>query len=316
MKGHENQGDANDDGINIASEPIMHEASVEEPSDPDHCVRTRNNAIIQYLLKGVPEFQRLYQLSGWDDPACKQYFENQRRNADHPDTKTTDHFHKMMPQIATDMSRYTGIFQIKDSSPDQHSILDMCMAPGGFLSTALKPNPEAQVLACTLPPGEGGYDVSTDILENPNITTNFLDITMLVADIGTPPATIRGGQVLRSNIHNRPGHRGQGEATRLSLAQLVLALTHLKRGGTMVVLLHKFASVRLFKPSRFHAKRSSFYMLAKDVRTDGGEVVMIIERWKRIWKLARFEVGMNDDVYREAISESGPKLELEAVNVA
>lgn len=207
-----------------------------------------------------------------------------------------------MKTIAYDMHQVTGVFYIKDRCRDGCSILDMCMAPGGFLEIALSYNPEAQALAFSLPKINGGHSVL--LPKRSNVTLKFLDVTMLAEDMGLssvphehPDAEnflpsqfdpresfdliICDGQVLRN--HDRADYRERTEASRLCLTQLTIGLNHLKPGGTMIVLLHKieavatvqllhtfdkFASVQLFKHTKFHAKRSSFYMLATNIRAD------------------------------------------------
>lgn len=220
------------------------------------------------------------------------------------------------------MHRVTGVFHIKNPYRDGYSILDMCMAPGGFLAIALSCNPEAQALAFSLPRIDGGHRVL--LPKHPNVTLKFLDVTMLAEDMGMscipnehPDAgnflpshfdprqsfdlIICDGQVLRN--HSRADYRERTEASRLCLTQLSIALSHLTPGGTMIVLLHKvealatvqllhtfdkFASIQLFKHTRFHARRSSFYMLATNIRADSEDAKTAIERWKSQWKIATF----------------------------
>lgn len=247
----------------------------------------------------------------------------------------------MMKNIARDMNQLTGVFRIKSQDLRTHSILDMCMAPGGFLATALRINPGAQALGFSLPTCHGGHEVL--LPDRLNVTPKLLDITMLAADMGVadipsdhPDArnflpsqftskhnfdlALCDGQVLRN--HERAAYRENREASRLILAQLALGLEHIKPGGTMIVLLHKveaphtvqllhifekFASVRLYKPVRIHAKRSSFYMLATNIRADCEEAVMAIDRWKTLWKIATFG---SDDVYRNTHLEDALDAEI------
>lgn len=227
-----------------------------------------------------------------------------------------------MKTIAYDMHQATGAFHIKNPSQDGRSILDMCMAPGGFLAIALSYNPEARALAFSLPKQNGGHLVL--LPKRPNVKLKFLDVTMLAEDMGLPniphehpdiknflpsqfgtresfDIILCDGQVLRN--HGRADYRERTEASRLCLTQLTLALNHLKPGGTMIVLLHKveapatvqllhtfdkFASVQLFKHMKFHAKRSSFYMLASNIRADSEDAKMAVERWRYQWKIATF----------------------------
>ncbi|KAL4805722.1 hypothetical protein BDV18DRAFT_152457 [Aspergillus unguis] len=278
---------------------------------------------------------------GWDNPEGDWFFAEQRRTADHADNKTIKRFYKMMEEIGYDMQQLTGVFRIESLDPGKHSILDMCMAPGGFLATALRFNPEARALGFSLPKCNGGHNVL--LPKHPNVTLKFLDITMLATDMGLtdypcdhPDAgnflpsqfkpkhsfdlVLCDGQVLRN--HERAAYREHREASRLTLAQLTLGLEHIKPGGTMIVLLYKveaphtvqllytfekFALVRLYKPPRIHAKRSSFYMLATNIRANCEEAAMAINRWKKTWTIATLGT---DDMYHNALLENAPDTEV------
>lgn len=247
-----------------------------------------------------------------------------------------------MKDIAYDMHEVTGAFHIKNPCRDGYSVLDMCMAPGGFLAVALSCNPEAQALAFSLPRAKGGHNVL--LPRSSKVTIKFLDVTMLAGDMGLsniprehPDArnflpsqidskqcfdlAICDGQVLRN--HDRADYRERTEASRLCLTQLTIALNHLSPGGTMIVLLHKvealatvqllhafdkFSSVQLYKNTKFHAKRSSFYMVATNIRADSEEAREAIERWKVQWKTAT--LGADND-YHEAIQLN--MLDVEAI---
>lgn len=194
-------------------------------------------------------------------------------------------------------------------------ILDMCMAQGGFLATALSKSAGSKAVAFSLPVPQGGHKVLLP-KRLKVVDTRFLDITMLAEDMGVdhipqdhPDANnfvsrqlnpyqhfglaLCDGQVLRT--HERSSYRQKKEARRLTNTQLALSLEHLLPGGTMVVLLHKidawdtiqivqqfhkFATVKLFKPTTGHAKRSSFYMVASNVESRHPAVSEAIGRWK------------------------------------
>jgi hypothetical protein len=93
----------------------------------------------------------------------------------------------MMQRIATEMQNYTGALKIPTHDGGQGqpgSILDLCMAPGGFLGTAMKLNPGSEAVAFSLPTSKGGHDVLLESVEGLNVEeTRFLDITMLATDI-------------------------------------------------------------------------------------------------------------------------------------
>ena len=240
-----------------------------------------------------------------------------------------------MQRIGEELQSSTGAFNLSKSGCAQFSILDLCMAPGGFLDVALKSNPGARALGFSLPTSSGGHKVL--LPRSRNTALQFLDVTMLAADIGVteipeghPDAgnflprklhsselfdlVLCDGQVLRT--HNRAPYREQREARRLTLTQLALGLQHLRPGGTMIVLLHrvelwdtvcllykfnKFSSVKLFKPTIGHAKRSSFYMVATGVQSLHSEALLAIQRWRVIWRTATFGT---DEEYENTLREN------------
>ncbi|KAH6868980.1 hypothetical protein B0T10DRAFT_501928 [Thelonectria olida] len=291
----------------------------------DHSVRSSASSIIAaYLVDNVPEFRELAELrtKGWSNPKGDAFFRKQRRNADESDEKTAVYFYNLMKIIGQELQDNTNAFALRTRSTKPPSILDMCMAPGGFLAKALSFNPNARALAFSLPASAGGHRVL--LPRSLNIEKRFLDITMLAEDMGvrTLPTEHPGvggflprhlepwqrfdliicdGQVLRT--HSRAFYREKREAVRLTATQLALGLEHVRLGGTMIVLFHKveawdtvttlrrfhrFASVKLFKPKRGHATRSSFYMVATDIQSQGPEAIAAVERWKTIWRAATF----------------------------
>ncbi|KAK1061266.1 hypothetical protein LTR33_012732 [Friedmanniomyces endolithicus] len=299
------------------------------------------NIITEYLSENSQEFRTLAALrqKGWDNPAGDEFFRKQRQVADQSrdDPRICRIFYEMMKNIARDMHKATGVFDILTSSTDIPKILDFCVAPGGYLETSMRHEPRAQAIAFSLGTDQGGHEIL--MLPNSRITVKFMDITMLAADMGvdTIPAghpdhanflprelapdqffdlVICDGQVLRTNVHARAEYRESREATRLTLTQLALGLEHLTPGGTMVVLLHhmetwgtlclmrkmhQFASVQMFKHPKCHAKRSAFYMIATKVNTRCLQATEAIEEWKEIWKVATFG---SEEAYREVTHAS------------
>lgn len=51
---------------------------------------------------------------------------------------------------------------------------------------------------------------------------------------------------------------------------------------------NNFSTVQLFKPTKAHAKKSSFYMLASNIQAEHPEAVKAIAYWKNAWKVATF----------------------------
>ena len=224
----------------------------------------------------------------------------------------------MMKNIGTDLHHATDAFDL--SSIDDPAILDFCAAPGGFLQTASDLNPRARTVGFSLPVHEGGHALL--LPKRLASTIEFLDLTMLAADMGLqelsqehPDAhnflprklqpemvfdlVICDGQVLRTQ-HLHSYREGQ-EARRLIVTQLALGLQHIRPSGTMVVLLHKveawetiltlklfskISTMALFKAGKYHAKRSSFYLVAKNIATEHPDARSAVDEWKRIWTLA------------------------------
>jgi len=228
-----------------------------------------------------------------------------------------------MKAIGKEMDKTTGgALRILDKSLNHPRILDLCCAPGGFLATTLGINPGAQARGISLPVDKGGHKVR--LPEHSNVTIDFLDITMLAADMGAteiPPEhadvanflprhfdreqffdlVVCDGQILRK--HNRADYRKRREPRRLTLTQFAIGLEHLRPAGTMVILLHKpespdtmqwlyvfskFSSVQLFKPVKHHVKRSSCYMIATNVQTQCPDALEAVETWKNQWQVATF----------------------------
>ncbi|XXH01841.1 hypothetical protein Hte_008203 [Hypoxylon texense] len=303
-----------------------------------------NKTIIQYLLRESAEFRELAELreKGWNNPDGDTFFKNQRQTADKADNRTASRFYDLMKKIGEELHQVTKAFEIRQNKSTQPRILDMCMAPGGFLATALGKNPNAWALAFSLPMSNGGHRVLLPVASN--VEKRYLDITMLADDMGSEeipddhPESGRflprqfkpgqlfdlvlcDGQVLRT--HERAPYREKREAKRLTVTQLALGMEHLRPGGTMVVLLHKiekyhtanllrtfskFSSVRSFKPERGHRLRSSFYMVATNVQSQHPDAIQAIKAWKAAWKVATF--GTDGDYEHSARIDGGDAEEM------
>ncbi|KAI1099453.1 hypothetical protein F4804DRAFT_345497 [Jackrogersella minutella] len=304
-------------------------------------INSANKAITTYLLEKSAEFRNVTELRqrGWDNPDGDTFFKKQRHASDNCNNHRALFFYRMMMKIGEELHRSTNAFAKPNGSP-QMKILDMCMAPGGFLATALRNNAGAEALAFSLPPSNGGHRVY--LPKDRGVECKFLDITMLSADMGLeaipenhPDAgrflpqqfkpgqlfdlVLCDGQVLRTQ--ERAPYREKREANRLAATQLALGLEHLREGGTMVVLLHKlekyntakilwtlskFATVRSFKPTKNHCIRSSFYMVATNVRSRHPVAAQAIEDWKADWRLATFGT---DEEYERSPCNQGDNVE-------
>lgn len=264
-------------------------------------------------------------LQGWNMTSGDRYYQKQRQIADGVDMKTSRGFFNLMQRIGNEMQETTGAMSLTD--PGQ--ILDLCMAPGGYSASALKFNPRASVSGATLPEKFGGHKLFVrDGFRGAPIRVWQGDLTSLVGDMGIDNGDIPeehhdfgkfqkdevwtgeqfdlvfcDGQVLRNHSHDMAEHRQRCEARRLICTQLLIALRHVRVGGSMVILLHKidtwdtvltlrafdrFASIALFKPLAAHKARSSFYLIAKNIQQYHKDALVAIQDWTKSWKDATF----------------------------
>ncbi|KAI3571848.1 hypothetical protein IWW34DRAFT_242209 [Fusarium oxysporum f. sp. albedinis] len=300
--------------------PGVHDLAREYPRD------TAESLIIAtHLLDAAREFRELaiLRVKGWNNPKGDTFFRKQRRKADESSDKTAAFFYRLMKNIGQGLHKECQAFTVLATPGKITSILDWCMAPGGFLAVALRLNPDARALAFSLPEEQGGHRVL--LPDSINVERRLLDITLLAEDMGCetfsrdhPDArkfqsrqlepdrrfglVICDGATLRNHI--RDPNKKDCEARRLTTTQLALGLEHVEPGGTMVILLHKveawdtvtilnrfnkFSNIKLYKPKPGHETRSSFYLIATNIQTQHPEALAAIEKWKAIWRVLTFE---------------------------
>ena len=129
------------------------------------------------------------------------------------------------------------------------------------------------------------------------------------------------GQVLRNHSQEMAEHRQRCEARRLTCSQLLIALRHVRVGGSMVILLHKidtwdtvltlrafdrFANIALFKPLTAHRARSSFYLVAKNIQPHRKDALVAIQDWTKAWKDATFR-ALTGEGREDAFSGNGKR---------
>jgi len=139
------------------------------------------------------------------------------------------------------------------------------------------------------------------------------------------------GNVLRTHV--RADHRADKnrEAGRLTYSQLILAMTNIAHGGTVIILLHHidnwfnvrllqefstFSTISLFKSTAHHQMTSAFYLITKNIQA-GNLKEEILNKWKENWWSLTFggEDGLgtalaapNDNEIDEVLKESGEKI--------
>ncbi|KAJ5646403.1 hypothetical protein N7490_002775 [Penicillium lividum] len=201
-------------------------------------------------------------------------------------------------------------------------VLDLCMAPGGFTATVLKNNRFAQVCAISLPRSEGGLEIYLpNWKENKRVKVELVDLNILSTELGFPNLASQDHPSASKFSSNRPfpgrkfdlifcdghilpspiaGKEEMDQARRLSDAQIIMALQRIKPAGTLVMLLHhsysprvlrlleafyNFSQVTIFKPPKVHAKRTSFYLVAKNVEPQHERVRRLIREMRYSWRL-------------------------------
>jgi 23S rRNA U2552 (ribose-2'-O)-methylase RlmE/FtsJ len=261
-----------------------------------------------------------------------------------------------MCEIATDMDKLTNVISRLKDAGDDPKALDLCMAPGGFAGAVLRAIRNATVCGITLPVENGGHPMTMPLWEtNQRLQTLWLDITMLAAEMGVsnispdhPEASkfsssrpfegqefdlvFCDGNVLRTQ--KRETYRDLKERVRLLTSQLVLAMQRIKAGGSLIIRFHKleavdtaillrdfakFSSITLMKPTKHHAMRSSFYMIAQDVQPQHSEARRAVLDWKNQWYKATIDTNerdmdtragenVDDDKVTELLDSFGPQL--------
>lgn len=228
-----------------------------------------------------------------------------------------------MCQIGDELHNYISAPLLLSRTSSRPSVLDICMAPGGFTASVLKRYPIARVCAISLPLTQGGHKILLPGWQtDPRIRVRLLDVTMLAAEMGAAEISAQhpdaanfslhrpfqcqefdlifcDGQVLRT--HPRAQYREKREASRLLTSQLVLAMQRIRQDGKIVMLLHnidvwdtvallytfsKFSSLRLFKPKKKHSIRSSFYLIAEEIQPQSIEALCAVAAWKKEWYIA------------------------------
>ncbi|KAI5819170.1 hypothetical protein BZA77DRAFT_305941 [Pyronema omphalodes] len=223
--------------------------------------------------------------------------------------------------VSFDFTNLTLRADMQDSE-EPIKILDLCCAPGGFISAAMSNLPRAQIHGITLPVSLGGFNVLKSSLPKGHCTILHADLTMFAGEFGFtaedfPPdhpyarlfdfqRPFEGqeydlihcdGQVLVT--HKRDKHRERYEATRLINAQLIFAFQRLKTGGTFVVVVHKPENwytvlllktlseisdeVRTWKPTTAYGLHSNFFIVATGVNTKCEKAKRALARWSSLW---------------------------------
>jgi hypothetical protein len=115
-------------------------------------------------------------------------------------------FFAMTCQIGDELDKVTSVLALvatgKDLAP---RVLDIGMAPGGFTSAVLKRHPKAAVRGITLSSETGGLEVMLPKWQlSKRVQIEYLDVTMLADEMGTPATSI---STTHADLSNFSSHR-------------------------------------------------------------------------------------------------------------
>ncbi|KAF6218790.1 hypothetical protein HO133_005333 [Letharia lupina] len=303
----------------------MDEISGEPERSPE------DQIIASFLKERSPTYRSLREISTivWSDSRATAYFARERGSADNPGDEGRRKHYNLMRGIGDEMQRETGVLELQRPRPE---VLDLCMAPGGYTASIRKYSRQANVSAITLPEDQGGLKILVPHGNRTQVEVLEADIIMFAAEFGVveipdnhPEASkfsnekpfqkklfdlvFCDGHVTRTR--NRPSNCPPTELSRLECSQLVLAMQRIREGGTLIILLHgadvyhsvklleifgHFSHIQVFKPVRGHTRKSSFYLVAKEMQPGRLAARAAVTQWKQNWKDATFPAPAEDEI--------------------
>lgn len=121
-----------------------------------------------------------HRFQGWQNRAGNEYFEKRRQQSMNANEEGQIRLFDTMHKIGHEMDTLTGAFDLPGSTP---TILDLCMAPGGFARYVLQRYPYAKVDALSLPEAQGGHKVRISYGDqDQRVSVTFTDLTKLVEE--------------------------------------------------------------------------------------------------------------------------------------
>ncbi|KAM7208562.1 hypothetical protein V8F20_001243 [Naviculisporaceae sp. PSN 640] len=287
---------------------------------PGRRVETSADSIVsEFLSKHISAHRKLVKLrtDGWNNPKAAMHFVEERASADNPTESGKQKFYEMTCKIGDDLLTLLYgprriVVSPASQAPKSISVLDLCMAPGGFSTAVLdrSSNDDVSIHGVTLPESLGGHPVRIPNWDKRIADIQFLDVTMLASEMGITSADeipalhpdkksfilqplfadrgpkfdmiFCGGAVVRNHTEHETfqSYRGGSERTRLLTAQLVIAMNYIREGGTIVALLHNadtWRSATLFHTfSKFSDARKMKLFKPREAHARKGSFYLVV----------------------------------------
>ncbi|KDR70470.1 hypothetical protein GALMADRAFT_282221 [Galerina marginata CBS 339.88] len=261
----------------------------------------RGSVVLQELLE--------LQKRGWQDEATELHYQKQRHTADTASSDLNKIWFERMKGLLCEIDDCVHCIPASDTL----RFLDLGCCPGGFSSYILDKHPTATGLGISLPVTDGGHGFCMEMHHLSRFELLYGNLTYYqlgpsnTADqrLHDVPAEINrrcfdlallDGHQLRTQTSALPW-----DSDRLLISQLILALTAVKPGGTIIVklplphkpvaakILHFFnrASRRLlrWKPRVMHSNRGTFYAVAQGIGEgcDEQNMAHVVLALKGLW---------------------------------
>lgn len=235
---------------------------------------------------GFTELSHLNRLRrmGNESPIMDRHYDKQRFTADNADETTSRAWYLRMRQIMEEIDRFYPVCDVDDRD---FRFLDLGCCPGGFSSYILDKNPQATGFGISLSPQEGGHSFLMDehLLDRYSIMFANMAKFELAPDsnLASLPMAMESFDLVVMDAHHL---RNQAPMAvhKVYTSQLILGLSAVKIGGSVVLKLHRLESeysarliylldkissgIKTFKPMTMHKERGSFYVIARGVGLD------------------------------------------------
>ncbi|KAF8532279.1 hypothetical protein JB92DRAFT_3138453 [Gautieria morchelliformis] len=279
----------------------------------------------EYILEwGCKEYEELVALriEGFEDELLKEAIRSRvsrtRQRADNSTAKDDEYWVRVM---STSLKYIDNKIHCIPHGNAAIRFLDLGCCPGGFSDYILRQNPEGRGVGMSLGQESGGHGLAIPLPQRARFEIHWADLTYLTicapqgvryrsppgsSALSQVPFTPRGFRlVILDGHHRRPQESSSThpwDIDRLLIAQLIIGLESLERGGRLLVKLSYMESattarlvymldtlsksIVLFKPGRLHGTRNSFYAVAMGVGGGGQEwkkKAWYLENLKKVW---------------------------------